>query len=77
MTASNLTEIVDRALEQLRAGENLSAVLARYPANADELAPLLEAAQALDVLRPVEARAPETVRARRARFLAKAWLKRK
>ena len=74
MSHEALTEVLDTALERLRAGEALPAILAAEPEHAPALAPLLEAAAALTALRPVEEPAPEAQQADRARFLAVAAL---
>jgi hypothetical protein len=68
--STQLIDTLDTALEQLRAGQSLPAILADYPAQAEVLTPLLKAATVLDVMRPVEMPDLETLRADRYEFLA-------
>jgi hypothetical protein len=65
-----LTDILDDALERLHTGEPLPTILVRYPAQAEALTPLLNAATALEIIRPVEMPAPEVLLADRNDFLA-------
>ena len=51
---TDLTDTLDAALEQLRAGDPISSILTDHPAQAEALAPLLNAATALEAIRPVE-----------------------
>ena len=66
----NLSDTLDLALERLRSGEPLSAILADYPAEAEQLDPLLETAATLDNIPPVIMPAPVDLQADRADFLA-------
>jgi hypothetical protein len=66
----DLSDILDAALDHLQTGESLPAVLARYPAVAEDLAPLLSAATSLGALQAVEAPAPEAQLADRNEFLS-------
>ncbi len=65
-----LIEVLDAALERLWAGEAIPALLAAEPEHAQELAPLLQAAGALALLRPVAEPPLEVQQADRAFFLA-------
>ncbi|MEP7359914.1 MAG: hypothetical protein ABI847_21870, partial [Anaerolineales bacterium] len=47
-----LSQALDEALAAIASGETVAAALARQPALADELAPLLAAAQAAGAARP-------------------------
>jgi hypothetical protein len=69
MTTS-LTDVLDTALERLRAGESLPDILAHYPAHAESLAPLLNAAVALAPLRAVEMPPAAALAADREKFLS-------
>lgn len=66
----NLIDTLDLALERLQAGEPISTILADYPAEAEQLGPLLEAAATLDHVAPVEMPAPAKFQTDRAGFLA-------
>jgi hypothetical protein len=65
----DLSDTLDAALGRLQAGESLPAVLAHYPALAQDLAPLLGAATSLGALQAVEMPAPEARLADRNAFL--------
>ena len=65
----NVTDTLDVALERLRSGELLATILADFPAEAEVLSPLLEAATSLEAVRQVEMPAPEAWQADRADFL--------
>jgi len=67
---TDLTGALDVALEQLHGGERIPTILARHPAQAEALAPLLNAATALNAIRPVEMPSPEALSADRNDFLA-------
>ncbi len=69
MTTSFI-DILDTALDQLQSGEPIPAILARYPAHTQELAPLLHTSQALAHYPPVELPAPEALTADRDAFVA-------
>jgi hypothetical protein len=69
MTTS-LTDVLDTALERLRAGESLPDILAHYPAHVESLAPLLNAAVALAPLRAVEMPPAAALAADREKFLS-------
>ena len=58
MNDKELTSILDRCLEQIAAGETVSACLAGYPEHAAELAPLLAMACELEALGSRTARSP-------------------
>ncbi len=66
----NLTETLDLALERWRTGESLPTILADFPAEAETLRPLLEAAASLTTLPPVELPSPAALQVDRADFLA-------
>ena len=66
----NLINDLDRALDQLRDGVKQSSILAQFPSRSDDLRPLLETAEALELIRPVELPSPERQRLDRSRFLA-------
>jgi len=66
----DLTDVLDDSLERLRGGEPVSTILARYPAQAGALTPLLSAATVLETIPPVEVPAPEALLADRNDFLA-------
>ena len=66
----NLTETLDLALERWRTGESLPTILADFPAEAETLRPLLEAAACLTTLPPVELPSPAALQVDRADFLA-------
>jgi hypothetical protein len=68
--STDVTGALDVALEQLRGGERIPTILARYPAQSEALAPLLNAATALNAIRPVEMPSVETLSADRNNFLA-------
>jgi len=68
----NLASVLDQALARLRAGEPIPAILADYPADADQLAPLLEAAAQLRVLEAVEMPPTALRTTDRRRFLQEA-----
>ena len=51
--SGHLSTILDKALARLEAGESVGMILADYPSHSEELAPLLEAAQDLALLRDV------------------------
>jgi len=69
MSRTDLALIVDDCVQRLRAGEEVAACLARYPAHASELTPLLEAAVQLrglaEVHLPADARAQARATLRR------------
>jgi hypothetical protein len=67
---TDLTDALDAALERLRAGESVPAILARYPAQAEALIPLLNVATALETIRPVEMPPSDTLLVDRNDFLA-------
>ncbi len=67
---TDLADTLDSALEQLGAGQSLPAILADHPAQAENLAPLLEAALALQALRPVEMPPRQVLVSDRNDFLA-------
>lgn len=64
--------LVDECVRRLKAGESLEACLADYPAEADELRPLVEAAMWVGTLPVPPPIAPSRRAAARARFLARA-----
>jgi hypothetical protein len=66
----NLTDTLEIALEQLRAGEALPDILEQHSAQATELRQLLATAAELEPLRAVEMPTPERQAADRNRFLA-------
>jgi hypothetical protein len=66
----NLTDTLEIALEQLRAGEDLPDILEQHSAQATELRQLLATAAELEPLRAVEMPTPERQAADRNRFLA-------
>lgn len=66
----NLAETLDLALERWQSGESLPLILADFPAEAETLRPLLEAAASLTTLPPVELPAPAALQADRSDFLA-------
>ena len=63
-------DILDTALDQLYSGEPIPAILARYPAHTQELAPLLHTTQALAHYPPVELPTQEALTADRDAFVA-------
>jgi hypothetical protein len=65
----DLSDTLDAALDRLQAGEPLPTILTRYPAMAEDLAPLLSAATSLGALQAVEMPAPEARLADRNEFL--------
>jgi hypothetical protein len=65
----DLSDTLDAALDRLQAGESLPAILARYPAVAEDLAPLLSAATSLGALQAIDMPAPEARLADRNEFL--------
>jgi hypothetical protein len=67
---TDLSDILDAALERLRAGESVPAILVRYPAQAEALIPLLNVATALEAIRPVEIPSFKASLADRNDFLA-------
>jgi hypothetical protein len=67
---TDLTDTLDAALEQLQAHEPLSSVLARHPAHAEALAPLLEMTTALAAIRAVQVPSPEALLADKNDYLA-------
>jgi hypothetical protein len=68
--STDVTGALDVALEQLRGGERIPTILARYPAQSEALAPLLNGAMALNAIRPVEMPSTETLSLDRNNFLA-------
>ncbi len=66
----DLSDTLDAALDSLQAGESLRAVLARFSAAAEDLAPLLSAATSLGDIQAVEMPAPEAQLADRNEFLS-------
>ncbi len=66
----DLSETLDAAFDRLQAGEPLPAILARYSAKAEDLAPLLSTATSLGALQAVEMPAPEARLADRNAFLS-------
>ena len=66
----HLTDTLDTAIARLQHGETLSAILMDYPAEAEFLRPLLEAATMFVTLPPVEMPSPAALQADRADFLA-------
>ncbi len=71
MTDERLNAL-DDCLRQMQAGESLEAALARYPALADELRPMLEAAQLAQPPAEAQAVPNRAQRASRAAFLTRA-----
>lgn len=67
---AELTEVLDRALSRLAAGETPTDILAAYPRHAAALEPLLETARALEALRPVPMPPAQAWQARRQAFMA-------
>jgi hypothetical protein len=67
---TDLTDALDAALEQLQAREPLPSVLARHPAQAETLAPLLDMVTALAAIRAVQVPSPEALLADRDDYLA-------
>jgi hypothetical protein len=68
--APELDDSLNAALEQLRAGESVAAILANWPTQAETLKPLLMAATALEAIQAVDMPAPEAQLADRNEFLA-------
>lgn len=66
----DLTDTLDIALDQLRTGEPVQLILADYPAQTEALMPLLDAATALEAIRPVEMPNSEALLVDRHEFLA-------
>ncbi len=66
----DLTDTLDVALEQLRSDEAIPTILARHPAQAEALMPLLNATTTLKALEPVEMPSREALSADRNDFLA-------
>ncbi|MEJ2750082.1 MAG: hypothetical protein P8183_19575, partial [Anaerolineae bacterium] len=66
----HFTDILDIALQRQANNEPTTAILADYPQQAEALAPLLEAAQALNVVQPVIVPEADILQADRAHFLA-------
>ena len=62
-------DVLDIALQRQANNEPTSAILADYPEQAKSLAPLLEAAQVLNVVQPVVMPETEALQADRLRFL--------
>lgn len=71
-TRRELMLLVDEVLARLQAGETLDTCLADFPAEADELRPLVETAYTLRRTAPAPAPDPTKRAAARARFLAAA-----
>lgn len=70
--SSDFTTVLDECLDRLKAGESISACLGRYPEHAEELEPLLEAAQFVEALRFTEPPRPQALARGRQRFLTEA-----
>ena len=68
--SEKLSDMLDLVLERLRTGEPISTILTDYPAEAEQLGPLLETAASLDDIPPVKMPAPAEFQADRAEFLA-------
>ena len=68
-------EILDTALEMVRAGESVEAVLARFPDESQELLPLLSTAQSFQKLEPVEMPTQAELMSDRNAFLVQARTK--
>ncbi|MCB9443409.1 MAG: hypothetical protein H6669_04165 [Ardenticatenaceae bacterium] len=66
----HFTDILDIALQRQANDEPINAILADYPQQAAALAPLLNAAQALNVVQPVVMPEAEALQADRLQFLA-------
>ncbi len=66
----DLSDTLDAALDRLQAGESLPAILARYPAVAEDLAPLLSTATSLGALQAIDMPTPEARLADRNEFLS-------
>jgi hypothetical protein len=67
---TDLTDTLDAALEQLRSGEPIPTILARHPAQAEALMPLLNTATTLKTIGPVEMPSREALSADRNDFMA-------
>jgi len=66
---NNIAETLDVALQRLQAGESLTAILTDYPAQAEDLRPLLHSAASLESVRPIKFPAPQTLQNDRAAFI--------
>lgn len=64
-----LTEILDLVIDSFQRGEPIEKIVASYPAQAEQLRALLDAAAAVDALPPVEFPSPPALRADRNDFL--------
>lgn len=64
------TDILDTALDELSDNEPVEGIITRFPDQAQELIPLLQAAKALDSVRDVELPAAEVLQSDRDEFMA-------
>ncbi|PWH18865.1 MAG: hypothetical protein DDG58_05960 [Ardenticatenia bacterium] len=69
MKGSIHPEVLDRAVQRLKAGEELAVILAEHPSAASDLQPLLAMVQQLEALRAVDMPSREHQTSDRARFL--------
>ncbi len=72
MSKVDLDTILDECLDRVKAGESIDSCLSRYPEHAQELEPLLQMAQAIQVLRATEPPRPAALARGRQRFLTEA-----
>jgi hypothetical protein len=72
MSKVDFDTILDECLDRVKAGEPIDSCLSRYPEHAQELEPLLQMVQAIQVLRATEPPRPAALARGRQRFLTEA-----
>jgi len=70
--SNEIDAILDECLDRVKAGESIDSCLSRYPEHAEALEPLLQMAQAMELLRVTEPPRPAALARGRQRFLTEA-----